>query len=173
MQIDLVAKSRSYEEFESAFQPGDEDRVVDGVPILLSALANTAAADRMKIARFLLGRGARADGRNNQGQTVFHVLFGQVAQDVAGLAALTEDLLAAGADPAAVDDKRVSALQWIINLKATDAELSDLFDVWFAEPGLRFDEPNRAGVSPRELAAKLPYRAELMRRMEQYDGRDA
>lgn len=172
MQIDLMAKSRSYEEFEEAFEAGDEDRVVGGVPILLSALANSVA-DRTRIARFLLEHGARADGRNNQGQTAFHVLFGQVGHDVPALAGLTEDLLTAGADPAAVDDKRISALQWIINLKASDDELSDLYDVWFAQPGLRFDDANRAGVSPRELAAKLPYRADLLERMERYDDRDS
>ena len=56
---------------------------------------------------------------------------------------------------------RVS-LQYLINLKYTDDELWALYELWFSQTKLMVSHKNSWGVSPIELAEKLPYREKLL-----------
>lgn len=164
----MVALNQGWSEFAAAFAEGDQDAEFGGVPLIFLSLENGDPRARFDISSFLLERECKVLGENGRGQTALHVLLGQVKHDIAQTTELCRRLLDRGVDPAASDAQGVSATQCIVNLKYDDAELSELFDVWFAQSGLVFDRPNRAGFSPRDLARQRSYRAEMVRRMDEY-----
>jgi hypothetical protein len=53
-------------------------------------------------------------------------------------------------------------------MKYTDEDLAPIYDLWFEQPVLDFTTRSRHGVSPIDVAAKLPYRASILDRMESY-----
>ena len=166
--IAIMAASGDISEFSGHFAVGDEVAVFRGVPLIFLSLGNTDPGDRFTISSFLLDRGCTVGGRNSRGQTALHILFGQVRQDAAQMTVLCRRLIERGVDPAAEDASGVTATQELIGSKLGDDNLSDVFDVWFSQPSLSFDRPNKAGFSPLDLARKRPYRSEMVRRMNEY-----
>jgi hypothetical protein len=168
MKVDLIAANRSFEEFVEAFMAGDEEAEFAGVPLIFYSLSNGDPVARYRISSLLLDSGCRVDGLNSRRQTALHILLGQVKHDISQTTELCARLLARGVDPAAVDNRGVTGTQEIVNLKPSDLDLAELFDLWFRQPGLVLNQPNKAGFSPIELAEKRPYRAEMVRRMNEY-----
>lgn len=168
MNVDLVAGNRSFEDFVEAFTAGDEQAEFAGVPLIFYSLANGDAVARYRISSLLLDRGCRVDGLNSRRQTALHILLGQVKHDVSQTTELCARLLERGVDPAAVDSMGVTATQQIVALRLSDVDLAELFDLWFRQPGLVLNQPNKAGFSPIELAEKRPFRTDMVRRMNEY-----
>lgn len=168
MNVDVIAANRSFEEFVEAFTAGDEGAEFAGVPLISYSLSNGDPVARYRTSTFLLDKGCRVDGFNSLRQTALHILLGQVKHDISQTTELCARLLERGVDPAAVDSRGVTATQEIVNLKQNDVDLAELFDLWFRQPGLALNQPNKAGFSPIELAEKRPYRAEMVRRMREY-----
>ena len=50
-------------------------------------------------------------------------------------------------------------------VKYTDEELMPLYDLWFSQPAVDINTKNAWGVSPLELAQKLPFRKKLVEMM--------
>lgn len=76
--------------------------------------------------------------------------------------------MARGADVNHLDNKGRSAFQYILNTKYTDDELEPLYDLWFAQESLRLDTPNAWGKTLLQLAQMLPFRQQLVERMQDY-----
>ena len=168
MQIDLIAMMKSSDEFMSTYSDGDESRLFDGRSLLMCALANPSPPDRFVMASHLLDRGADATVISPDGNGTLHVLLGQVRQDIDQTAVLSSRLLAGGADINLPDPNRVRPIQEILAMKKSDDELAPLYDLWFARPGLELREKNAWGLSPLDLARKVPFRASAVTRMEEY-----
>lgn len=66
----------------------------------------------------------------------------------------------------------MSALNWIKDLKYTDEELCQLYDYWFTLPNQDFRVKNIMGYSVMDLAKKVPFRKDLIKRMEEYEERN-
>lgn len=171
MGIAMTAQLRDLAAFEAEFTPGMENDLDQGAPLVLYAAANTSPVDRLGILGFLLDRGARVDGRGDRGAGVFHVLFGATKRDaLPDTVPVVERLLAAGADPNALDDAERDALFELIRLGATDELLAPLYDVWFAQDLRNIEHPANDGYTPLAAARLLPYRGDLVRRMEEKAG---
>jgi hypothetical protein len=167
VKLDLVATMKPFEEFRRAYE--DEGGEFSDDDLLMAGLANGAVPDRYQIAGFLLDQGARADQIQGRGAySALHLLLGHGRQDIDQLTPLCRRLVDAGCDVNALDANSVDALQGIVNLKVPDDALEDLYDLWFSFDLANIETPNRAGLSPLDLARKLPYRADLVTRMEQF-----
>lgn len=137
-------------------------------PALFAALGDSDLEKRYSTASRLLDAGADVHATTSEGQNAFHVLFSQAKHDLPKLVALTSRLIELGADPNKADDRRITPTHELVNLKFTDDDLAALFTLWFSQPGLDLSVPNVAGLTALELARKLPYRADMVRRMERY-----
>ena len=168
MNIDLIANTKSMAEFEEAYRPGDEAGVYDGRSLIFFSLGNTSLPDRAAISTFLLDRGVDVSGVSPDGNGVLHVLLGQNQHEVADTTALCSRLLDGGADINLLDAKDRLPIQSLVGMKFTDDVLEPLYDLWFAHDGLDLTTPNAWGLSPLDLAKKVPYRAALVARMENY-----
>ncbi|ACQ79139.1 Ankyrin [Beutenbergia cavernae DSM 12333] len=170
MQIDMLAKRSSYDELVAAFRPGDESADFHGTTLLHQALGNGDLDARYAIAAFLLDAGADPARLGPDGYGVLHVLFGQNKHDLPRTVELTRRLLDGGARLDVVDDRRHTVpLHELVTMKLTDADLAPLYDVVLAHRDLGLDVRNAAGLTPLDLARNLPYRADLVRRLESHD----
>lgn len=78
-------------------------------------------------------------------------------------------LVEAGADMGrpSPDSTRTPTME-LCNLKFYDDELPALYDAWFKRGDLNLGHQNRAGLTVLEMAKKVPYRADLVARIESY-----
>lgn len=82
------------------------------------------------------------------------------------ISALSKLLIDAGADINQPDAKGRVALQYLISHpKLTDRDMAPLYDLHFTRRRLDLSIKNTWGYTPIDLAQKLPYRADLLRRM--------
>lgn len=88
----LLAGSGTAADFRAAFTATD-----DATDLLIPALTNPNAAERAKIAMFLLDQGADVNG-DSEGRSPMHVLFAQQKHSFKQEAPLVERMLEAGAD---------------------------------------------------------------------------
>ena len=133
---------------------------------LFAALGDSDLEKRYSTANQLLDAGADVQVTTTEGQNVFHVLFSQTKHDLPQLVALTGRLIELGADINTADDRRITPTHELVNLKFTDDDLAELSILWFSQPGLDLSVQNVAGLTALELARKLPYRADMVGRME-------
>ncbi|MEQ6898220.1 hypothetical protein [Microbacterium sp. KR10-403] len=169
MKIDLTATMKSADDFFALFEEGDQRELFNGMSLLRRAIMNTKPDARYAIADFLLDRDAVIGPVGDDGTTLLHVLFGHVKHDVEHDAALAARLIGRGVDVNTPDGGGVLAFQWVLNMKYTDEELAPIYDLWFAQPVLDFtSRSSRYGVSPLEVAEKLPYREKITARMKEY-----
>jgi hypothetical protein len=166
MTIWLVARLKTFDEFVDRFSDDASSGEVETRSLLLGALGNTSPTDRYRIANYLLDRGARGDAIGPDGSGSLSVLLGQVSNDWGEVLSLCRRLIDNGADVNRLDERNRLPIQWIIAAKATDAELAPLYDLWFDQPILDLQTANDRGCSPLDLARKVPYRSELVARME-------
>lgn len=168
MNIDLIAKLKRSEDFFEVFQEGDQFKTYDGVPLIFYSLSNNDLDTRYKISSYLLDKGVDVKYVNKYNQSVFHVLLGQVQNDVPSVCRLCERMIAMGADINVLDKNNVLPLKYILNMKYTDEELKPLYDLWFSQPNVILDVKDKWGLTPIDFAKKVPYRKEIVERMEKY-----
>lgn len=131
-----------------------------------SAKRQTLAQFMEVYVRFLIAQGAELTGTNGENETLFHILFSRPKHSMAQTVELTELLIDAGADINQPDAKGRVALQYLISHpKLTDRDMAPLYDLLFTRCRLDLSIKNAWGYTPIDLAQKLPYRAELLRRM--------
>ena len=168
MDLDLTAQLRPAAEFFALYRDGDEQKIWDGRSLVVRALQNTDLDTRYQVVSFLLDREARLEAVTRGGNTLLHILFGQVRHDIAQDVELARRFLDRGVDINALGERHEVAFQWVLNLNYTDEDLAPIYDLWFEQPVLDFETKNKAGFSPIELAEKVPYRASIASRMKAY-----
>lgn len=138
----------------------------DGSPVIFCAMANQTPQNRYDIVKFLIGEGAELKGTNEESETLFHILFSRPKHIMEQTVELTQILIDAGVDINQLDAKNRVAIQYLISHpKFTDEDFAPLYDVIFQNCTLEVNVKNDWGYTPIELARKLPYRADLLRRM--------
>lgn len=138
----------------------------DGSPVIFCAMANQTPQNRYDIVKFLIGEGAELKGTNEESETLFHILFSRPKHIMEQTVELTQILIDAGVDINQLDAKHRAAIQYLISHpKFTDEDFAPLYDVIFQNCTLEVNVKNDWGYTPIELARKLPYRADLLRRM--------
>lgn len=138
----------------------------DGSPVIFCAMANQTPQNRYDIVKFLIGEGAELKGTNEESETLFHILFSRPKHIMEQTVELTQILIEAGADINQLDAKHRVAIQYLISHpKFTDEDFAPLYDVIFQNCTLEVNVKNDWGYTPIELARKLPYRADLLKRM--------
>ena len=106
------------------------------------------------------------NGTNKESETLFHILFSRPKHIMEQTVELTQIFIDAGVDINQLDAKhRVSIQHLISHPKFTDEDFAPLYDVIFQKCTLELNIKNDWGYTPIELAQKLPYRADLLRRM--------
>jgi uncharacterized protein len=168
MDVGLTAELRSAAEFYAVFRDGDQGELWGGKSLLIHALMNKNLDARYELATFLLDRGVVIQPVAAGRSTELHILFGHVSHDLAKDLELARRLIECGVDINAVGERHEVAFQWVLNLKYSDEDLAPIYDLWFAQPVLDFVTKNKAGLSPIELADKVPYRAGIAARMKEY-----
>ena len=168
MKVDLTAMLKDFETFKQVYQKGDEHKLWGRTSLLFWATSNTNPTTRCQIVSFLLDQGAdplcvHPDMRRN----LLHSVLKYMVQDYSLLIPLCRRLLEAGVDPNHLDEKGETPTAHLIRIKGTEEERNQLYDLWFTYPGLRFDIPNRWGVSTRTLALRFG-RMDLVERMDRY-----
>ena len=138
----------------------------DGSPVIFCAMANQTPQNRYDIVKFLIGEGAELKGTNDESATLFHILFSRPKHIMEQTVELTQILIEAGADINQLDAKHRVAIQYLISHpKFTDEDFAPLYDVIFQNCTLEVNAKNDWGYTPIELARKLQYRADLLKRM--------
>lgn len=138
----------------------------DGSPVIFCAMANQTPQNRYDIVKFLIGEGAELKGTNEESETLFHILFSRPKHIMEQTVELTQILIDAGVDINQLDAKHRAAIQYLISHpKFTDEDFAPLYDVIFQNCTLEVNAKNDWGYTPIELARKLPYRADLLKRM--------
>lgn len=135
-------------------------------PVIFCAMANQIPQNRDDIVKFLIGEGAELKGTNEESETLFHILFSRPNHIMEQTVELTQILIDEGVDINQLDAKHRVAIQHLISHpKFTDEDFAPLYDVIFQNCTLELNIKNDWGYSPIELAQKLPYRADLLKRM--------
>jgi len=169
MDIFLTAYLKSEEEFLESFKPGDANKKDEnGRGLVLMSLQNKHLPSRYAISNFLLDQGAPADTTGNGGASALHILFGQVSHDIEQDVRLARRLIAGGADINHADDNGRLPFVDVISMKFTDEDLQPIYDLWFEQPNPDFTSESRFGLSPLSAARKLPFRSEILSRMENH-----
>lgn len=169
MDIFLTARMKhNPEEFFAKFQPGDEQKLSDGISLLLYALGNTDTHTRYTIAEFLIGRDCLVGPPGSAGHTGLHVLFGHHHRDLDKDLQIARWLIDHGTNVNALDNRHVHAICELLNGPGTDEELKDLYDLFFSQPDLDLTTPNIRGYTPLDLARLSKNRTALTARMEKY-----
>ena len=138
----------------------------DGSPVIFCAMANQTPQNRYDIVKFLIGEGAELKGTNEESATLFHILFSRPKHIMEQTVELTQILIDAGVDINQLDAKHRAAIQYLISHpKFTDEDFAPLYDVIFQNCTLEVNAKNDWGYTPIELARKLQYRADLLKRM--------
>lgn len=168
LRLTVLAHLNRKQEFMAQYKQGDEKLLYNGETLVYSALRNTDLESRYGLCNYLLDMGCPIQGETCNKASVFHILFGHARHDVEQDVRLCRRFIELGVNPNQLDEKHILAVQWLINYKLTDEEMKPLYELWFSQVGLDLITPNWKGISPLELARKLPYRAHLVARMEQY-----
>ena len=167
MDMYASAKTQTLTQFKEVYDKRLLNAVPKtGSPVVFHAMANQTPQNRYDIVKFLIDEGAELKETNAQGETLFHILFSRPKHSMAQTVALTRSLLDAEVDINQLDNKSRVAIQYLISHpKFTDEDLAPLYDVIFQGRALEVNVKNDWGYTPIELARKLPYRADLLKRM--------
>lgn len=169
MDMYFSAKRQTLAQFMEVYDQQRLHEIHGGSTILFDAMAHQSPQDRYDIVRFLIAQGAELTGTNGENETLFHILFSRPKHNMAQTVDLTKLLIDAGADINQPDAKGRVALQHLISHpKLTDRDSAPLYDLLFTRCRLDLSIKNAWGYTPIELAQKLPYRAELLRRMTEW-----
>ena len=167
MDMYASAKTQTLAQFKEVYDKRLLNAVPKtGSPVVFRAMANQTPQNRYDIVKFLIDEGTELKGTNAQGETLFHILFSRPKHSMAQTVELTRSLLDAEVDIDQLDSKNRVGIQYLISHpKFTDEDLAPLYDVIFQSRALEVNVKNDWGYTPIELARKLPYRADLLKRM--------
>lgn len=167
MDMYFSAKTQTLAQFKEVYDKRLLNEMPkNGSPVIFCAMANQTPQNRYDIVSFLIDEGADLNGTNEEGETLFHILFSRPNHIMEQTGELTQILIDAGVDINQLDAKNRVAIQHLISHpKFSDEELAPLYDVIFQNCTLELNIKNDWGYSPIELAQKLPYRADLLKRM--------
>ena len=167
MDIYFSAKTQTLAQFKEVYDKQLLNAAPkNGSPVIFCAMANQTPQNRYDIVKFLIGEGANLNGTNEESETLFHILFSRPKHIMEQTVELTQIFIDAGVDINQLDAKhRVSIQHLISHPKFTDEDFAPLYDVIFQNCTLEVNVKNDWGYTPIELARKLPYRADLLRRM--------
>ncbi len=167
MDMYASAKTQTLAQFKEVYDKRLLNAVPKtGSPVVFHAMANQTPQNRYDIVKFLIDEGAELKETNAQDETLFHILFSRPKHSMAQTVELTRRLLDAEVDIDQLDSKNRVAIQYLISHpKFTDEDLAPLYDVIFQSRALEVNVKNDWGYTPIELARKLPYRADLLKRM--------
>jgi hypothetical protein len=168
MNIDLIAKLKSYEFFASSYCKGDEQKKYSGISLLYYSLSNNNLEARYKISIFLLNKNIDVSSVNDLNETPLHILLGQVKHNLSETILLCKKLIERKVDINILDKRKRVAFQYVINMGYSDLELTPLYDLWFSQPKFDFLTNNFWNVSPFDLVRKLPFRKNLLLKMQKY-----
>ena len=143
---------------------------MNGMNMYFSARTQTLAQFKEVYDKRLLNETPKNDSpvifTNDESATLFHILFSRPKHNMEQTVELTQILIEAGVDINQLDAKNRVAIQYLISHpKFTDEDFAPLYDVIFQNCTLEVNVKNDWGYTPIELARKLPYRADLLRRM--------
>lgn len=167
MNMYFSARTQTLAQFKEVY----DKRLLNEVPkndspVIFCAMANQTPQNRYDIVKFLIDEGAELKGTNDEGATLFHILFSRPKHIMEQTVELTQILIDAGVDINQLDAKNRVAVQHLIsNPKFTDEDFAPLYDVILRECTLELNIKNDRGYTPIELAQKYPYRADLFKRM--------
>jgi len=168
MNIDLIAELKTSKEFFEEYKLEDEKKIYWGKSLIFYSVANTDLESRYTISNFLLDKGVDVTLITKDNDSVLHYLLDQREHDLNETINLCKKFIELGADINALDNKKVLALQRIINMGFADLELEPLYDIWFSQPNIDVTTKNFKGVAPIELVQKFPNRCALYERMKKY-----
>lgn len=168
LNIDLIARMKLKEEFFKSFQEGDQFKKYNGRNLIFYSLGNTDLSSRYEISNFLIDNGVDVKCLNDEHESVLHVLLGQVKHDLEKTIILCKRFIDEGVDINTLDSKNRVAFQYILNMKYSDEQLKPLYDLWFSQSYVEITIPNFWGLTPIDLAKKLPYRKIILEKMQNY-----
>lgn len=131
MDIRWIAKLKGEKEFLSVWKNekyGEKMRE----EILFNAVSNNNAEERYKIVKLLLDKGYKVTWKNEENETVLHILLSRTQQNLEQTYQLCKVFIQEGVDINAVDCKERLALQYLVNMKFSDEELEPLYDLWLS-----------------------------------------
>lgn len=169
MNIYLTAKLKKFDSFVEMYNEKVNEYDEKGKSILFYALSNNDPGARYSITNFLLDKGMNPKVLNEENENLLHILFSRTIQDKEQTFELFKRLVDAGVDVSQLDSKNQQPLQYIINSKYTDEELKPIYEIVFRCSTLRLDVKNAWGYSVIDLAEKLPYRKNVLEKMNNYD----
>ena len=167
MDIRRIAKLNGEKEFLSIWENekyGEKMRE----EILFNAVSNNNAEERYKIVKLLLDKGYEATWKNEENETVLHILLSRTQQNLEQTYQLCKAFIQKGVDINAVDCKKRLALQYLVNMKFSDEELEPLYNLWLSQNNVCLEKKNSWGYSPIDTARKMPYRKQFIEKIEGY-----
>ena len=167
MDMYFSAKRQTLSQFKEVYDKQLlNEKPESASPLIFCAMSNQTPENRYDIVKFLMSEGAELKGTNAEKETLFHILFSRPKHNLEQTVELTEILIKAGVDINQLDKNNRVAIQYLINLpKLSDEELAPLYDSIFEQCDLELSIKNDWGYTPVELAQKISYRAELLKRM--------
>lgn len=171
IKVDLIAKLKNTSEFMKVYKDGDEKNVFDGKSLIFFSLSNTDLPSRYEISNFLLDKNIDVLCKNDEGETVLHVLLGQRKNDIEETYRLCKRFIENGVNINEKDGKGQVALIYIIRMNKSDEELEKLYNLYFSQPNLDFNSKDNTGFSAIEYARKFPYRSSFIERVERYESK--
>lgn len=171
IKVDLIAKLKNTSEFMKVYKDGDEKNVFDGKSLIFFSLSNTDLPSRYEISNFLLDKNIDVLCKNDEGETVLHVLLGQRKNDIEETYRLCKRFIENGVNINEKDGNGQVALIYIIRMNKSDEELEKLYNLYFSQPNLDFNSKDNTGFSAIEYARKFPYRSSFIERVERYESK--
>ena len=122
----------------------------NGSPVIFCAMANQTPQNRYDIVSFLMDEGEDLNGTNEEGETLFHILFSRPKHIMEQTVELTLILIDEGVDINQLDAKHRVAIQYLISHpKFTDEDFAPLYDVIFKHK-------KRLGLYPHRACTETP-----------------
>ncbi len=168
MNISLIASIKKKDDFFNAFKDGDQNRLHNGNSLIMYSVGNTDLDARYEISNFLIDKGVDVESLNAENESVLHLLLGHNEHELERTIELCKRFISLGVNINTLDKFNRVALQYIINMKYSDEQLRPLYDLWFSQEFVELEVPNKWGLTPIDLARKLPYRKEFYERMLDY-----
>ena len=168
MDMFFTAKRKTFEEFMEIYDRAQLNAQVDS-PLIFNAMANHDPESRFKIVNFLISEGVDLTVLNSENECLFHILFSRPNHNIEQSTILIKKLLEANVNINQFDKKKRLPIQHIINSGLNEDEISEWYDIIFAQENLILTEKNAWGYSPIELTQKsFPMCQKLLERMNAY-----
>lgn len=156
------------EEFFAMYKDEYMTQKYDNNNLIFYAVRNSDKEARYAIVNFLLDNGSTVNIEAKDKRTLLHTILEHRDHDIDQTTHICKRLIEAGVDINQLDSKNRLALSELLNLKFSDEDLEELYDLWFSQPIVDVLTKNAWGYSPLDLARKLPFRKTLVKMMEEH-----